>query len=65
MSSEPAHQLSIRIPDTLHQAAKERGEAEDRSMAWIICTALRQYLAGFEPCPNVGTPVPTTPTDGA
>lgn len=43
--SEKEVTFSMRLPVELHEAAKKRATAEDRPIAWIVRTALREYLA--------------------
>ncbi len=37
-------QLNIRIPKGLHEAFKQKCEAEGRNMTWVVLRAIRQYV---------------------
>ena len=37
-------QLNIRIPRGLHEAFKQKCEAEGRNMTWVVLQAIRRYV---------------------
>jgi predicted HicB family RNase H-like nuclease len=41
--------LVLRLPDDLHEAARQAAKDEDRSMQTLILRALRAYLAQLAP----------------
>lgn len=41
--------MCVRLPSELHEAIRERADAEDRTLAQLIRVALRYYLANAGP----------------
>lgn len=54
--TDPMQVLVVRIPADMHAQVKAVAATDERTMAWVVRRALRDYLARVQPIAEVAAP---------